>query len=161
MSRVPGTFKEPQAVLRRDHSASGAMAESLLHNAGAILAERWSLGFCTVMLAREPLGPGGSWRWHLSISHPRRYPTWDEIKTVVYSLDALADVVMAQVLGPVGPGEWVNVSENWLPPVRDPGRRVGERAVRYTWTWALWLLACSLALWVVLLALGEWAVSGL
>ncbi len=25
-------------------------------------------------------------------------------------------------------------------------------------TWALWVLACSLALWVALLALGEWAL---
>jgi hypothetical protein len=24
--------------------------------------------------------------WHLSVSHPRRYPTWDEIKSVRYSL---------------------------------------------------------------------------
>jgi hypothetical protein len=28
-------------------------------------------------------------------------------------------------------------------------------------TWALWVLACSLTLWLALLALGEWAVSGL
>ncbi len=28
-------------------------------------------------------------------------------------------------------------------------------------TWVLWVLACSLALWTVLPALGEWAVSGL
>ncbi len=28
-------------------------------------------------------------------------------------------------------------------------------------TWVLWVLVCSLTLWVALLALGEWAVSGL
>ncbi len=28
-------------------------------------------------------------------------------------------------------------------------------------TWALWVVAVSVALWVALLALGEWAVSGL
>lgn len=24
--------------------------------------------------------------WHMSISHPRRYPTWDEIKAIRYAL---------------------------------------------------------------------------
>ncbi len=37
----------------------------------------------------------------------------------------------------------------------------GRPAVRYTWAWALWVVACSVALWVALLALGEWAVSWL
>jgi hypothetical protein len=38
------------------------------------------LGECPVVVTRE----GG--RWHLSISHPRRYPTWDEIAEARYRL---------------------------------------------------------------------------
>ncbi len=30
--------------------------------------------------------------------------------------------------------------------------------MRYTWTWALWVAAVSVALWFVLLTLGEWAL---
>ena len=110
MSGIPGTFKNRPDLPTRDHSEIGRLAEDLLLSAGAIYAERWVMGNCTIMLAREPLGD--SHRWHLSISHPSRYPTWDEIKTAVYANDALGGVVMAQVLGPVSLGEWVNVSEN-------------------------------------------------
>lgn len=108
VSRVPGTFKQQPGTLRRDISANGAMAEKWLLDIGALVAERYLMGECTVMLAREPMG--GQYRWHLSISHPARYPTWDEVKTPCYVLGHLSGVVMAQVLGLGGP--WVNVAEN-------------------------------------------------
>lgn len=47
--------------------------------------------------------------WHLSISHPTRYPTWDEIKTARYEL--LPDeVTMGMLLPPSA--EYVNVHPN-------------------------------------------------
>ena len=114
MSGVPGTFKNRPQPPHRDLSELGRLAEALLRAAGALHAERWTMGECTVMLAREPhVGFGsGSYGWHLSISHPSRYPTWDEIKMARYSLPAIAEVTMAQVLGPVADGEWVNIAEN-------------------------------------------------
>lgn len=45
----------------------------------------YTLGECRVILSRDDLQDGRDvglilpGRWHLSISHPDRYPTWDEI----------------------------------------------------------------------------------
>ena len=47
--------------------------------------------------------------WHLSISHPSRYPTWDEIRDARY--DLLPDgCTMAMLLPPKG--EYVNLHRN-------------------------------------------------
>lgn len=47
--------------------------------------------------------------WHLSISHPQRYPTWDEIHAARYGL--LPDeVTMGMLLPPRG--EYVNIHPN-------------------------------------------------
>lgn len=75
---------------------------------------------CSVMLAREPMR--GEYRWHLSIAHPARYPTWDEIKTAVYGIDALDGVTLAQVLAPGDGSVWVNVHDNCfhLYEIHDP-----------------------------------------
>ncbi|MGH9002510.1 MAG: DUF7694 domain-containing protein [Acidimicrobiia bacterium] len=51
-----------------------------------IWRRRVSGGALAAIVAREPLGPGGMLRWHLSISHatnhqpprPGRYPSYDE-----------------------------------------------------------------------------------
>ena len=65
-------------------------------------AFKW--GYCTVLAGMEP-GIG----WHLSISTPHRYPTWDEIKTARYDL-VPHNITMAMLLPP--PSEYVNVHEN-------------------------------------------------
>lgn len=44
--------------------------------------------------------------WHMSISHPDRYPTWDEIAKARYELCPL-DIEMVMYLPP--PTEYVNV----------------------------------------------------
>lgn len=59
---------------------------------------------CQVFCGQEP-GIG----WHLSISHPFRYPTWDEIKEARYALVPDA-VTMAMMMPPRG--EYVNVHPN-------------------------------------------------
>lgn len=47
--------------------------------------------------------------WHLSMSHPRRYPTWDEIKAVRYQL--LPDEKTFGILFPPI-AQYVNVHPN-------------------------------------------------
>lgn len=49
-----------------------------------VRARRYQRGKLTVLISRDKLpNPGrisyDHERWHLSISHPERYPTWDEI----------------------------------------------------------------------------------
>jgi hypothetical protein len=38
-----------------------------------IPAQLFKMGECSILVSKD------AERWHLSISHPRRYPTWDEI----------------------------------------------------------------------------------
>jgi hypothetical protein len=64
-------------------------------------AFRW--GVTVVFVGQEP-GIG----WHLSISTPRRNPTWEEIKSARYEL-VPDSVTMAMLLPPKD--EYVNVHE--------------------------------------------------
>ena len=58
------------------------------------------VGECLTMVSYEPNG------WHLSISHPSRNPTWEEIRDARYSL-VPDNVTMAMLLPPKG--EYVNI----------------------------------------------------
>lgn len=69
---------------------------------------------CYVVVAHEPARevPEGIWvpnearmLWHMSISHPKRYPSWDEIADARYTL-CPQDITMALLLPP--PEEYVN-----------------------------------------------------
>ncbi len=126
MSRVPGTFKNRPVHPTRDRSPEGVFAEELLRGVGASIAQRFVMGECLVMLTYEPCAPPDSY-WHISVSHPYREPTWDEIKTAVYDIDQARAVmskgfVWTQILGRVGEGEWVNVHDNCfhLYAIHDP-----------------------------------------
>lgn len=66
------------------------------------------MGECRMILGREPLSVEGELRWHLSISHPDRHPTWDEIKTARYRLCG-PHLCMAMILPPVE--QYVNVPQ--------------------------------------------------
>jgi|SRR5215469_6467547 len=56
------------------------------------------------------LATEGGWkRWHLSISHPSRYPTWQEIRFARYDL-LPHDVTMAMILPPHA--EYVSLHQN-------------------------------------------------
>ncbi|MBC7105665.1 MAG: hypothetical protein H5T97_06985 [Firmicutes bacterium] len=66
-------------------------------------ARAYKFGECFVFVAHSAQG------WHLSISHPHRYPTWDEIKAARYALTP-HNVTMALILPP--PEEYVNVHPN-------------------------------------------------
>ena len=78
----------------------------------------YRMGECTVLVGREPMGfrtsqiqmPTTEWRWHLSIAHPKRYPTWDEMAEAREQL-LPRDLVFALLF----PGNWddyVNVHHN-------------------------------------------------
>lgn len=69
-------------------------------------ATAWRRGALTAFVAQEWDGKRNA--WHMSISHPRRYPTWDEIAAARYDLIPDA-VTMAQLLPPRA--EYVNVHE--------------------------------------------------
>lgn len=55
---------------------------------------------CSIIIDRE------SGKWHMSISHPRRLPTWNEIRDARYLL-LPADITMAMILPP--PQQYVNL----------------------------------------------------
>ncbi|MBC7340918.1 MAG: hypothetical protein H5U02_00430 [Clostridia bacterium] len=67
-------------------------------------AEAYLFGECTVIVGRSE-GAG----WHLSISHPTRYPTWSEIRDARYRFIP-DEVTMAMFLPPKR--EYVNVDKN-------------------------------------------------
>lgn len=84
-------------------SVGGARAERII--AGLEPGTRvYQLGQCMIFVSPPFLGYG----WHLSISHPSRYPTWDEVAKARYDL-LPTDITIAQILPP--PGEYVNVHE--------------------------------------------------
>lgn len=63
----------------------------------------YELGPCRLILSRD------DGDWHASISHPTRYPTWDEIAEARYQL-CPDDVTMAIILPPSD--EYVNLHPN-------------------------------------------------
>jgi hypothetical protein len=67
-------------------------------------ARAFRFGACSVMT-----GHSDENGWHLSIAHPSRYPTWDEIAEARYRLIPDA-AVMALILPPIG--EYVNLHAN-------------------------------------------------
>jgi hypothetical protein len=71
---------------KRDRSHLTLAYERQLEDAGADHVAIWHQRKLTVIVAREPLGPNGALRWHLSISHPERYPSYDEIAAARYGL---------------------------------------------------------------------------
>ena len=60
----------------------------------------YAFGECRIFVGKEPPG------WHMSISHPSRYPTWDEIRDARYEL-VPDGVTMAMLLPPRS--QYVNV----------------------------------------------------
>jgi hypothetical protein len=99
---VPGTYKNRPGALRELPLPS---ALTLLKAASTGL-RRFALDECNILVSQEPGPHSFTLRWHLSISHPSRYPTWDEIKTARYKL-VPHDVTMAMILPP--PDQYVNV----------------------------------------------------
>lgn len=85
-----------------------------------------------VLITEDPIQEGSpiiggddGFRWHMSISHPQRYPTWDEMKEARYRL-LPDDCYMIQVLPPKT--EYVNLHDRTfhLHELRD-GDRISDR----------------------------------
>ena len=74
-------------------------------------------GPCKVIVGQEPVGLDGL-SWHLSISHPDRYPTWDEIHEARYKF-VPNEVTMAMILPPKE--EYVNMHKNCFHLYEIPG----------------------------------------
>lgn len=66
-------------------------------------ARAYRFGECAVLVGVE------AGRWHLSISHPYRYPEWNEIKRARYEL-CPHNITMAMLLPP--PAQYINIHEN-------------------------------------------------
>jgi len=114
MSRVPGTFARSRVT-----AGAGRLVEVEVPAPTAALPGRHrayrSASGCGVIVGLEPArsAPAGVWvppealeLWHVSISHPDRYPTWDEVADVRYEL-VPDGVTMALLLPPRD--EYVNV----------------------------------------------------
>lgn len=71
--------------------------------ANNITVERFQMGDVSILKTHKP-GVG----LHLSLAHPRRLPTWDEVKRVRYELLPL-DKTFAMLLPP--PEEYTNLHE--------------------------------------------------
>jgi hypothetical protein len=117
MSRVPGTFARTRATAGAGRLVSVEVPAPTAQLPGRHSAYRSASG-CGVLVGLEPAlaAPAGVWvppealeLWHLSISHPARYPTWDEIADVRYKL-VPDDVTMAMLLPPRD--EYVNAHDN-------------------------------------------------
>jgi hypothetical protein len=72
----------------------------------ALMADQmaWMLGSCSVIVTRDY-----GVEWHLSIAHPVRYPSWDEVAEARYRI-LPPWITMVMVLPPVK--DYVNVHEN-------------------------------------------------
>lgn len=103
---IPGTFEpgfvEPKLVEVRPPEQVRHLIQ------GGVTLHYFHFGDCSILLGLEPGGVHGELRWHLTISHPHRHPSWDEIKTARYRLLG-PDTVIAMILPP--PEHYVNVPE--------------------------------------------------
>lgn len=75
------------------------------------VARFWHKGQLKALVSRDPVKERGIIvkRWHLSISHPDRYPTWDEIKEARYALLS-RELTFAMIFPP--PSQYVNHHPN-------------------------------------------------
>jgi len=80
----------------------------------------WTKGHLFVVFSPLEQQPDGLWK-HASISHPRRYPFWDEILDVRYSFFGDEDEVF-QILPPKR--EYLNIHKNCFHLWSPVGRRI-------------------------------------
>jgi hypothetical protein len=92
---IPGTHEPGFVEPRLREVAVPASLEPLSRAANELHV--FTFGECSVLLGHEKVFGEDGLRWHLTISHPRRHPSWDEIKTVRYRLLG-PDTVMAMIL---------------------------------------------------------------
>ncbi len=100
------TFRERAPLALREVPAPPDAEAAFLGVRGGLRNDYvrfYTLGECKILVTKE----GG--RWHLSISHPRRYPTWDEIAEARYRI--LPREIHAAI--PLPPeSEYLNLARN-------------------------------------------------
>ena len=106
---IPGTHEPGYVELPIIEIGIPPEVHRLVHGDLDLELHRFRFGSCTIMLGHEPSWATGELRWHLTISHPDRHPTWDEIKTARYRLCG-PDTVMAMILPPAA--QYVNVEDH-------------------------------------------------
>jgi hypothetical protein len=74
----------------------------------------YRMGDCRIFVSP----PTGSFGWHMSISHPRRLPTWDEIAHARYEL-VPDGVTMAAILPPKD--QYINLHNFCMQVCEIPG----------------------------------------
>lgn len=78
------TVALPKLKILHDNSEQTSRVLSLMQISGAIQPGTvpYTMGQLTVFVSP----PTGDMGWHMSISHPKRYPTWDEVAYARYEL---------------------------------------------------------------------------
>lgn len=97
MSKVPPIKEESMPGQMQIWMASGELEPG---------TRLYSMGQCSIMVS-PPLDE--EWGWHLSIAHPTRYPTWDEVAKARYALLPL-DLDFEMPLP--RPDDYVSIHEN-------------------------------------------------
>jgi hypothetical protein len=104
----PGTFTDEFEIAPlRELPLPADLRANLVANGVPLFDFRYfAFGDLSAFVSREPAGANDELLWHMSVSHPKRHPTWDEIKFLRYRL--LADDLCFGLLLP--PSElYVNV----------------------------------------------------
>lgn len=108
--------QHPDPIIRVDPPAGFARQ---MEAGGARHVAAYRMGRCAILMGQEPKGFQTSpieiagrapLRWHLSISHPGRYPNWDEIAEARDKL-LPADLAFVMLL-PAAWDTYVNVHPN-------------------------------------------------
>lgn len=80
-----------------------------LPNSPSPYCKAYKFGRCNVLVGKEPInGTDNPLKWHLSISHHKSLPTWNELKEARYYFIP-DNVTMAMILPPKS--EYVNIHE--------------------------------------------------
>lgn len=109
------SFEERRPSALREIPAPDALQARLVNvNDANSYLRCYVLGECSVIVTKE------YGRWHLSIAHTRRYPTWDEIAEARYRI-LPPDITAALILPPKE--HYVNLNKHCFQvvEVRDDG----------------------------------------
>jgi hypothetical protein len=109
----PTYRSDPRARLKPIEVIPTARQVELLTGPENAYLRCYRLGECSVVVTRE------RGRWHLSIAHPGRLPTWEEVASARYAL-LPGDLVCGMVLPPRE--AYVNLHEHCFQvfEIRDP-----------------------------------------
>jgi len=113
--RLP-TFTEKEPLVLREVVVPEEFRRAIINGQNDYV-RAYTIGECTVLVTKE-FG-----KWHLSIAHqghPKRYPTWDELAEVRYSV-VPNDVTMAMLLPPLE--QYVNIHEHCFQMIEVPDQR--------------------------------------